>query len=516
MRALRIFLRLLALTLSLLLTLAYAMAQDMNRLKAGVVRIRNTNPNSGEGGAGFIVKIDKDFIYIVTASHVVTGNGNPAVYLFNHPLDPLSAELINREDESQKGLALLRLRSNNPETFSGLTALRFGASSQIGGGESVRIIGFPGGTSFWDVSAGTLSRVEGNNLVFAGPIRGGNSGGPVILSNGQVAGLVTDTIESQDASYAAKAEIIVSYVNGIVPSLIVIDPKPDVQDQTITLNISLDKFEVYEDGSGGSTRWSFEVFVDTVSMIPLGQKRIKEGTYPIGKSVDIEVVPNKSFTIKVVGDKSEKGVQATGEISLQWNPNRFGALTREISVKVPKEITKGNFSFYFTIKREGIEMSVPAPNLITLSKSTDTGPDNRASNDEFCQTLDGLLEASKNGFYSIVGTPTNAENTFSPKIMMPGATVGFVSPPKRVHYRLLTDKEKGKVESQFYRSVSKVRGCSPKWEEKEASDSSYRFHKFRKNEGGVVVAVYYNPVAQREYFYLILDVAVPDQRRREW
>lgn len=153
------------------------------------------------------------------------------------------------------------------------------------------------------------------------------------------------------------------------------------------------------------------------------------------------------------------------------------------------------------------------PNLAKLTRTQ-----NRKRVDapnEFCATLSGLLDESKNGFYSLVGTPTSSEGTFSANVMIPEATAGFVTPPKNVHYRLLTSEDKARVESQFYSLVSKVRGCS-KWQEKEDSDSTYRYHKFRKNDGGVVVEVYFNPIAQKGYHYLLLDVAVPDESRREW
>src|SRR5437764_13307707 len=173
----------------LLLTSVYTPAQRVNSLKSAVVRIRNTR--SGEVGTGFIIKIDNNLIYVVTASHVVSGNNNPDVFLYNRQQDALSAQVIDRESENQKGLALLTLKSNDTRTFSGLTSVSFGDSSQLNGGESVKIIGFPDGTSFWTVSSGTVSRVEGNNLIFSGSIRGGNSGGPVILDDGQVIGMVT-------------------------------------------------------------------------------------------------------------------------------------------------------------------------------------------------------------------------------------------------------------------------------------------------------------------------------------
>lgn len=203
----------------LLLSPVWAAAQDINSLKSAVVKIRNTK--TGEAGTGFIVKIDKNLIYIVTASHVVKGDENPAIYLYNRQQqDPLRANLKYREDENEKGLALLTLKSTEPNTFSGIKSVSFVGTDQLDGGEPIRIIGFPNDTPFWSVNSGTVSRIEGNYLIFSGSVRGGNSGGPVILNNGQVIGMVTDTTESQGESSAAKTEIIVSYVNGLVPKLI--------------------------------------------------------------------------------------------------------------------------------------------------------------------------------------------------------------------------------------------------------------------------------------------------------
>lgn len=221
----------------LLLSPMCAIAQEINSLKSAVVKIRNTK--TGEVGAGFIITVDKNLIYIVTASHVVRSNENPEVYLYNRQQqDPLVAKLRYREDESQKGLALLTLRSTEPKTFSGITSVNFGRTDQLEGGEPIRIIGFPNDTPFWSVNSSTVSRVEGNYLIF-GSVKGGNSGGPVILNNGQVIGMVTDTIESQGESSAAKAEIIVSYVNGLVPNLISIDanrPTEKPKDNSISNN----------------------------------------------------------------------------------------------------------------------------------------------------------------------------------------------------------------------------------------------------------------------------------------
>lgn len=340
-------------------------AQDVNSLKAGVVRIVNTK--SGAIGTGFIVKINKDRIHIVTSSHVVSGNEHPDIYLYNRQQDPVKATVQDIEEDGLKGLALLTLKSNE-ETFSGLTELSFKDSSLLSGGEDIRIIGFPNSTSLWTVSSATVARIEGRNLVFSGMMHEGNSGGPVIL-NGQVIGLVTDL--SQGFGYAARSEGIVSYVNGIVRNLIVAKPRA-------------------------------------------------------------------------------------------------------------------------------------SPTFL--------------SNDDFCQALTKLLESSKGGFYSIVGDPPlgKTENIFHPNITIPGAIQGYVRPQEEVYYYLFIDEDKGKVESKFYSSVSKVKVCLVGWEEKEQINSTFRFHKFREAKGTTVVMVYYNSVAQNEKYYLSLSIVIPSLRRNDW
>lgn len=223
------------LAIFLILTSAGAAVQDMNSLKPGVVRIQNNRSN--EAGTGFIVKVDGNQVYILTAAHVVKGDQHPRIYLFNQQRDPLQAELLDREDDDLKGLALLRLKVP-ARIASGITALKLSSTTQLGGGEDVKVIGFPDGTAFWTVSNGSIARIEGRNLVFSGAIRGGNSGGPVIF-NGLVIGMVTDV--SQATAYAARGEIILPYVNGIVPNLINLDASTNVRSDNSASNNSASK-----------------------------------------------------------------------------------------------------------------------------------------------------------------------------------------------------------------------------------------------------------------------------------
>jgi S1-C subfamily serine protease len=154
-------------------------AQDINSLKAGVVRIENSR-FADEVGSGFIVNIGGGSVYIVTAAHVVKGAQNHRVFLHTKPHESVSAEVLDRQLDDTKGLALLLLKAN-ARTVSGLTALRFGPTDNLGNGEGVKVIGFPG-TSIWTVESSSIRRKEGSDLVLSGQIRGGNSGGPVILN----------------------------------------------------------------------------------------------------------------------------------------------------------------------------------------------------------------------------------------------------------------------------------------------------------------------------------------------
>lgn len=197
-------------------------AQD--NVKQSVVRIENTKLR--ETGAGFIVKIVGDKVYVVTAAHVVRGDQNPLVYLFSEQTRAFSATVFDREEDDLKGLALLVFTANARPP--GIVEFKLAATSDLGHGEGITFIGFPG-TSLWSVDGGNVKRLEGRNLVLSGSARQGNSGGPVVL-NQQAIGLVTDV--SQSDVYAARAETIVLYVNGFISNLIKLtDPQKPGMDE---------------------------------------------------------------------------------------------------------------------------------------------------------------------------------------------------------------------------------------------------------------------------------------------
>lgn len=341
-----------------------AAAQEMDKLKSSVVRIHN--PASDETGTGFIVKIDKTLLYIVTASHVVQRQEHPEILLFNRQhLPPLRATVINRETNSNSGLALLTLLAVDKTTFDGLTAIDFATSKQLRGGDDVTVIGFPDGTEMWTVSKGNVSRQEGNILVFSGPIRPGYSGAPVILSNGQVIGLVTDTLDQRSTSYAAVAEIVVSYINGLAQfKLTAVDsddrPLPAALTNSASgLVITLESMEVFNVGNG-NTKWDFTLKWSSSAGMEEQLHYFRPIEYqsnrvlPIQLSWEVRPANPKavlnSITLSIMGRNfNESEVTAIGTVGFAWPPWRPEPFELVISVQA-KTPTVGAFAFNFKIR----------------------------------------------------------------------------------------------------------------------------------------------------------------------
>ncbi len=178
-------------------------AQDIEDLKKGVVKITaHVEGQQPKVGTGFIVRLEKDAAYIVTASHVIDGDPKPQITFFPQPQQPFTAQVIGIESENQKGLASLGVSGAVPE---GLVALTLDQTSPITGGEPVMLIGFPRTLAPWAVSTGSLSGLKGLALTFQALVEEGHSGGPLLLS-GKVIGVVTDARERM--GYAVPSSIL--------------------------------------------------------------------------------------------------------------------------------------------------------------------------------------------------------------------------------------------------------------------------------------------------------------------
>jgi len=177
--------------------------QAVDDLKNSVVKITaHVEGQQPKVGTGFIVRVDKNAAYIVTAAHVVEGDPKPTVTFFPLAQQPFAAQVIGIEGGDLNGLAALRVAGPIPE---GVAALALDLTTKVAGGEAVTFIGFPRALPPWTVSTGSLSGLKGPTLAFQALVEEGHSGGPLLL-NGGVIGVVSDARER--LGYAVPASIL--------------------------------------------------------------------------------------------------------------------------------------------------------------------------------------------------------------------------------------------------------------------------------------------------------------------
>ena len=185
--------------------------------EAGVVRISSEVEKERRTGTGFIVKIDQENIYIVTAAHVVEGDPGPKVEFFTRQGSLARARIVAIEGGESRGLALL-IATADKEVAAGLLALALGSASGLRTGDEMEATGFPAGAGKWVVAKGAYSGTKGRDLLFAGSAGEGSSGGP-LTRDGKVVGVITSV--TGEFAHASSADAVREFLLGwhISPSL---------------------------------------------------------------------------------------------------------------------------------------------------------------------------------------------------------------------------------------------------------------------------------------------------------
>ena len=179
------------LPLTLLLAVTTSHAQNLEDLKKGVVKVTAQSDGKIKVGTGFIVRLEKDAAYIVTASHVIEGDPQPKVVFRGQESKSVLAQVKGKKGGDPRGLAVLVVVGDVPQSVEALPA---SSDVEMNGGEEVTVIGFPRTPAVpWAVTPGVVTGQEGEYLVFSGAAAEGNSGGPV-LWNGKVVGVVTEVL----------------------------------------------------------------------------------------------------------------------------------------------------------------------------------------------------------------------------------------------------------------------------------------------------------------------------------
>ena len=170
-------------------------------------------------GSGIVVGTQG---YVVTNEHVVRGCGAPKV--FDTDKTGHSAHIV--ATDATNDLALLKVEHRWEEAAS----LRQGREPRPG--EEVMVAGYPlpgvvaADMSVTNGSVTTLAGPRGDSrlLQISAPVQPGNSGGPLLDANGQVAGVVVGTINGmvlalatgvmpQNVNFAIKVDILRSFLD---------------------------------------------------------------------------------------------------------------------------------------------------------------------------------------------------------------------------------------------------------------------------------------------------------------
>lgn len=191
--------------------------------KNSVVIVSVERTNSSSTGTGIIVSSDG---YIVTNYHVVEDNAVDIFVKLYKSAGYAKAELVGFSKHDDIAVLKIDKEGLRPATFTSSCADHLA-------GEKVFAIGAPEGTDYsWSVTHGILSAVN-RELKFYGsdnvltkkwrvmqtdaPVNPGNSGGPLIDSNGTVLGIITVKLENTEGmGFALPADGAMEIIAAII------------------------------------------------------------------------------------------------------------------------------------------------------------------------------------------------------------------------------------------------------------------------------------------------------------
>lgn len=168
-----------------------------------VLRVTGDLPGGQQStGTGFVVQAGPDFAYVVTNDHVVNGAGG--ITLSTQNSGPLPA--ISVQEDTTNDLAVVKIA----EPAQPLSALTWGNSDNAALGEPVVAIGYALGLKGEPtVTQGILSALHRDvgqrwlYLQHTAAINHGNSGGPLLDTQGNVIGINTLLDENAQSVYFA-------------------------------------------------------------------------------------------------------------------------------------------------------------------------------------------------------------------------------------------------------------------------------------------------------------------------
>jgi S1-C subfamily serine protease len=182
-------------------------SSDFSGVISDVVKSVVSIKTNAAQGTGFIITNDG---YVITNAHVLEGSTYAKAITAEQ--QTLSMSLVGYS--STLDLALLKING----TYNALT---FADSNNVKVGEKVIAIGNPYGLSF-SVSEGIVSATHRKVSGYGGEytqtdaaLNAGNSGGPLIDTDGKVIGINNFKIEGDNIGFALESDYIIDEVNNI-------------------------------------------------------------------------------------------------------------------------------------------------------------------------------------------------------------------------------------------------------------------------------------------------------------
>ena len=179
-----------------------ASAQDNDalreRAKNGIVMIKSKWRTQSASGAGTVVAVSGQDVYIVTARHVINADGVGAALTVEvefkaRPKEWYTARALDG-DAGSYDIAALRVALPAGLRAEQITGVGIAPPNSATRGSDVFPVGFPEGTEWSDpVRPDKVSSVRRENITFQSQfVREGHSGGPLLDSCGRVVGMVVE------------------------------------------------------------------------------------------------------------------------------------------------------------------------------------------------------------------------------------------------------------------------------------------------------------------------------------
>ena len=175
---------------------------------------------SGNGSGIFISKNG----YLATNNHVIHNASKiSAEFIYNNEIETFNLKIIRTDDAND--LAILKIEDKKFKGFKSLPYSIKRTTCDIGA--EVYALGYPMALSilgkdlkFTDGKISAKSGFQGDIRVYQTtvPIQGGNSGGPLFDSNGNLVGINSSKIRQEVAdnvSYAIKSDYLIAFINAL-------------------------------------------------------------------------------------------------------------------------------------------------------------------------------------------------------------------------------------------------------------------------------------------------------------